>query len=890
MMAGSGAAIVARALVACASRLAPRASRREFLAEWEAEVAWAAGEIAGRRGAVGHLHRELMARAAGAIRHALWLRKEQWSLDMLWQDVKYAARVLLARPSFTLVAALTLALGIGANTAIFSTVYGVLLKPLPFSDPDRLVQIWETNPLRNWTGATASPANLLDWRKRNRVFDGIAFYPGMEDRTPMYMNSTFTAPGAEPERLQAVQVSTNFFKVLGVAPVHGRDFAPHEEISGQHRVAILSDALWRAQFNGERAVVGRDITLNGRPYHVIGVMPPTFRFPAPDVQLWVPFVMQQGIEQVRRPHFLRPIARLKAGVAVEQARRDLQRIAAELEREYPDTNTKMGADLGPLHEWIVGDVRRSLLVFLGAVALVLLVACANLANLLLARAAGRRRELAIRSALGGAGWRIARQLLTESAVLAILGGVLGVFVARWSIDLILSLSPAGVPRLAEVALDARMLGFVALLTSVTALLFGLAPAIHGARPDAAWLRDGTRTTGGADRTRRVLVVAQIAVSVALVVSAGLLLRSFVRLQAVPPGFDPAHALSFRVTLPAATYDTDDKAIRFFDELTGRLRAMPSVRAAGGSTKIGLDGQGWTGDLFIDGRSDVWGRELRHKEVTPGYFAAMGLPLVRGRDFNDADRPDSRPVAVVNEALVRSYFKDADPIGQRIAFSRRRPGQPPPTWWTIVGVVRDEKQNGLDERVAPEVYETHRQNATSGMTLVVRSELPATQLVPSIRRELRALDPGIAMFEMRTLRDVVHESVARERFATWIVGLFAALALVIAAIGVYGVISYSVSRRTQEIGVRVALGATRREVMGLVFRETFGLVVAGLVTGLLLSIAAGRSLQALLFETAPTDVLTYAAVVGVIALVGLLASYVPARRALGVDPIAALRAE
>jgi putative ABC transport system permease protein len=886
----TGAAAFARVILSLAARLAPRSGRREFRAEWDAEIDWAARQIAARRGRVRHLERELTVRSFGAVAHALWLRKEQWSPDMLWQDVRYAARVLVARPSFTLIAILTLALGIGANTAIFSIVYGVLLKPLPFHDPDRLVQIWETNPLRNWTDATASPANLLDWRKRNRVFESIGFYPGRDDRTPMYSNSTLTGASGEPEHLRGLQVSADFFGVLGVSPTIGRAFSANEEIVGQHRVALLSDPLWRGQFNADPGIVGRDITLSGRPYRVIGVMPPSFRFPAPEVQLWTPFAMEQGIEQLRRPHYLRPIARLKPGVTVDQARQDLQRIAKDLEREYPDTNTKMGVDLGPLHEFTVGGVRRALLVFLGAVALVLLVACANLANLLLARAAGRRREFAIRSALGGAGWRLARQLLTESALLAVMGGSLGVFVARWAVDAIVLLAPDGVPRLAEVALDARMLGFVAGLTSITALLFGIVPAFHGARADAAWLRDGSRTTGGVDRTRRVLVVAQIAASVALVVCAGLLLRSFARLQAVPPGFDPDHAVSFRVALPGVAYDTDDKAIAFFEELATRLRALPSVRAVGGSTKIGLEGQGWTGDLFVDGRPDVWGRELRHKEVLPGYFAAMGLPVLHGRDFADSDRADAQPVVVVNEAFVRSYFRDDDPLGRRIAFRRPAPGQPPPVWRAIVGVVRDEKQNGLHERVAPEVYESHRQNPTLGMSLVVRSQMPAQELLPSVRQRLRSLDPGVAMFDVRTLRDVVEASVARERFTTWIVGLFAALALAIASVGVYGVVSYSVSRRTQEIGVRVALGATRRSVMALVFREAFALLFAGLAAGLFLSVAAGRALGALLFETAPTDLATYASVVGVLTLVGLLASYVPARRALAVDPIGALRCD
>jgi putative ABC transport system permease protein len=870
--------------------VAPRAHRREFRAEWEAEIDWAAGEIQRRRGSHTHLQLELVRRSLGAMAHAWWLRKEQWSVDMLWQDLRYAARVLQSRPLFTLVAVLTVAIGIGANTAIFSIVYGVLLKPLPFRDPATLVQIWETNPLRNWTDATASPANLLDWRKRNRVFEDIAFYPGMDDRSPMYANGTLTGAGEEPQRLQGLQVSVNFFHVLGMAPALGRAFAPEEEIAGRHRVAVLSDAVWRAHFDRDPAILDRDIVLNGRPYRVVGVMPPEFRFPAADVELWTPFVMSEGIEQVRRPHYLRPVARLKPGVTIDQARQDLQRVAAELEREYPDTNTRMGADLGPLHEWVVGGVRRPLLVFLAAVAMVLLVACGNLASLLVARAAGRQRELAIRSALGGAGWRLVRQLLTESALLAAAGGILGVFVARWALATFVALSPGGLPRLSEVALDGRMLAFVAALTAVTALLFGLVPSLHGARVDAAWLRDGRRTVGAGTRTRRVLVIGQVAVSVALVSCAGLFVRSFARLQAVSPGFDSQHAASFRVTLPGLTYDTDEKAVQFFDELVRRLRALPSVRATGGSTVIGLDGQGWTGDLFIQSRPDVWGRELRHKEVTPGYFAAMALPLLRGRDFTDSDRTDSEPVVVVNEAFARTHLPDADPLGQKIAFRRARPGQPPPVWWTIVGIVRDEKQNALSEPVAPEVYESHGQSPTTQMTVVVRSETRAADLVPAIRRQLKELDPHVAMYDIRTLRDVVDAAVARERFLAWIVSLFAGLALAIAALGVYGLVAYSVSLRTQEIGVRVALGATRREVIALVFRDAFALVLVGLGIGLGLAFIAGRGVATLLFNTHPTDLLTYACVVGVLGLVGLLASYVPARRALAIDPIAALRTE
>ncbi len=874
--------MLARSVVRAASILAPAAERDEFRREWNAELAWACAR---------RTKPDLARRACGAFLHALWLRKEQWSLEMLWQDVKFAARLLAGRPAFTAVAVLTLALGIGANTAIFSLVYGVLLKPLPFAHPDRLVQLWETNPLRNWTDATASPANLLDWRRRNQVFDGIAFYPGMDDRTPMFSNGTLTGSDAGPERVQGVPVSTNFFRVLGVAPALGRDFDDGEEQVGRNRVVILSDGFWRTRFNANPAVVGRDITLNTLQYQVVGVMPPHVRFPSPDAQVWMPFVMSPEVAGLRRPHYLRPIARLKPGVTIDRARADMAAIAADLERLYPDTNTKMGVGLGPLRDFVVGDVRTPLLVFLGAVAAVLLVACANLANLLLARAAGRRREFAVRAALGGAGWRLARQLLVESSLLALGGGILGVAIARWALAAVVGMQPGDVPRLDEVALDGQVLLFVAAVTSATALLFGLAPAWHASRADAAWLRDGTRTAGGGTLTRRALVVSQIAASVALVVSAGLLLRSFERLQGVPPGFDPDHAVSFRLTLPSAKYGDDDaKPVAFFEEFLARIRALPGVTAAGGSSVIGLDGQGWTGDLFIDGRPEVRGRELRHKEITPGYFGAMKLPIVRGRDFSGADTADSPPVVVVNEALARSYFGEADPVGRRLMFDRDRPGRPPAIRWTIVGVAANEKQNGLDEPVAPEVYETHRQHARTGLTLVVRSDTAASALVPAVRHELASLDPGIAIFNVRTLREVVDASVARQRFTTVVVGVFALLALAIAAVGVYGVISYSVSGRTREIGLRVALGATRANVTGLVLRETFALVAVGLLAGLALCVLANRAIGTLLFETAPTDPTTYGLVIAVLTGAALLASVVPVRRALRVDPNVALRYE
>jgi predicted permease len=616
-------------IVAAAAWLAPRANRNDFRREWDAELAWYAQKS------------PVASRALGAFVHALWLRKEQWSLDMLWQDLKYGARTLLARPAFTAVAVATFALGIGANTAIFSLVYGVILKPLPLREPERLVQIWETNPLRNWTHATASPANLLDWRARNRVFEEIAFYPGREDRTAMLANSALAgADGAE--RIRGLEVSANFFRVLGVEPLEGRTFTDDEGQPGRGRVVVLSYGLWLRQFNRDPEIVGRDVSVATLAFRVIGVMPPEFGFPSAEVDAWLPMPITPQWAALRRPHYLRPIARLTSGVTIEQARADMNAIASALEREYPDTNTQMGVGLGPLQEWVVGNARTPLLVLLGAVGLVMLVACANLANLLLARANGRRREFAVRAALGGAGWRLARQLLTESALLAACGGVLGALGARWLLNVLVALAPADVPRLHDVALDGRMLAFVAALTTVTALLAGLAPAWRAARTEAAWLREGTRSIGGSRSARRALVVAQIAVSLALVVCAGLLLRSFDRLQSVSPGFDPEHAITFRVTLPGAKYAGEDatRAVGFFEDLLGRVRGMPGVLAAGASSVIGLDGQGWTGDLFIDGRRGP-GAGVAAQGGDPGVLPSDG-PSTRAGTRLHGRRRTGRP--------------------------------------------------------------------------------------------------------------------------------------------------------------------------------------------------------------------------------------------------------
>jgi putative ABC transport system permease protein len=860
--------------------IVPAGQRGVWLREWQGEIAWHR-----RRGrAIGG------SRLCGAFVHALWLRKEEWSFDMLLQDLRYALRVLASRPSFAFVAALTIALGIGANTAIFSVVYGVLLKPLPLRDPERLVQLWETNPLRNWTNATASPANLLDWRKRNRVFEDIGYYPGLDDKTPFEDDLSMVSPQGEPEPIAVLSVSSNLFPVLGVTPSLGRTFRPEEQIPGKHRVAILSHDLWRTRFEADPTVLGRPIRINMRDYEIVGVMPAGFAFPRAGIQAWMPFAETENFPKQRRPHYLRPIARLKPGVTVEQARADMAGIAAQLEREYPDTNTQMGVGLGPLHDWVVGDVRMALLVFISAVGVVLLIACANVANLLLAHAAGRTRELAVRTALGAARLRLARQLLTESFLIAIAGGLVGVLVAEWTLGVLIRLSPEDLPRLNEVRLDGWVLAFMALMTGATAFLFGLVPAWQSSRIDAAALKDGARTTSPRGRTtRRVLVVAQVAASVALVACAGLLVRSFERLQRVPPGVDPVNVITFRMNLPGLKYDSDEKLIAFFESLAERLRSLPGVTAAGGTTVLALEGSGWTGDLFIEGRPEEWGRELRHKTIVPGYFAAIGLPLVRGRDFAASDTASAPSVAIINETVAQMYFRQDDPVGKRIAFENPK-DNPMVDWTTVVGVVRDEKQDSLGKAVRPEVYATHRQNAESGLAFAVRARVPPEAFLPEVRKIVRELEPGLALYDIRTLDEVVARSMSRERFTTWLVTVFATLALVIAAVGVYGVVAFSVSRRTQEIGVRVALGASRGAIVRLVMAEALGLVGIGLALGLAGAAAGGRAIRTLLFETAPTDLMTFAAVVTLLAITAIVAGLAPTRRALSVDPIQALRYE
>ncbi len=816
------------------------------------------------------------------------VRGGRW-LETFWQDCRYGARSLRKSPGFTSVAVLTLALGIGANTAIFSVVNAVLINPLPYRQPERLVQFWETNPLKNWTQANVAPANLFDWQEQSQSFTEIAAYMGSDKKGPGLSGLRFDA-GGEPERLQGLYVTGNLFSVLGVDAVVGRALTGEETWEGPDKVVVLSHGLWRRRFGADPGIVGRAITLDGVSREVVGVMPPDFYFPSKEAELWVPTGWnRERIAALRRPHFLRAVARLKPGATLEGARAEMQTIAARLEAEHPDTNTQMGVGLGPLQEWIVSDVRLPLVVLLGAVAFVLLIACANVANLLLSRAASRAREVAVRRALGAGRWRVMRQHLTESLLLALSGAAAGLLLATWFKNLLVSFGPGDIPRLDELRLDWRVLVFTLAAALLTTLLTGLTPALQSMRPGlASALKEGGQkgATAQGRRLRGGLVVAEVSIALVLAAGAGLTARSFLRLRAVDPGFDPDKTLTLRVSLPREGYKEDARQRAFFERTEQLVGGLPGVAAVGATTLPPLKGYRWTGDMTIEGRPpEDYVREIRHKEITPDYFRAMGLPLLKGRFFDGSDTEKGPPTVIVNDAFARRYFPGEDPVGRRVKFGKPNDDDP---WETIVGVVGDEKQDSLSAEVKPEAYQSHLQSAQDEMTLVVRAEGDPRALAGAVRAQLRALDAGVPVYDVKTMRDVVYESLARERFVMLLMGLFAALALALAAVGIYGVVSYATAQRTHEIGLRMALGAQARDVLRLTIGQGLSPVLAGVGFGLLAALGLTRLMSSLLYGVSASDPLTFAAVALLLTVVSLLACYIPARRATRVDPLTALR--
>ena len=846
-----------------------------------------------RRGlAPGEARRQAILRFGGPVQ----IKEQQHEqrglpfVETTMQDVRYGLRALRKSPAYSLVAIATLAIGIGAGTAVFTVVGAVLLRPLPFAAPDRLVRIYETNPLRRWTANIAAPANYWDWRTQNKSFVDVAAYEQFNS-TGSGAGDVFLTGFGEPQGLKALGVSGNLFRVLGAAPLLGRTFVEEEQWAGNARVAVLSYGLWQSAFGGDPAIVGRAITLSGRRFDVVGVMPRTFFFPGRDVQLWTPFgYTAQLVLSSRRPHWLGVIARLRPDISLEQARADMDGVARQLEQQHPDTNTKMGVMLQPLHDTYAGGARTALLMLSGAVGLLFLIVCANLANLQLGRGVARARELAIRRALGAGRSRILRQLLTESVVLSAAGGVLGFGLAALARLALTRYAASAIPLFAVVQTDRTVLFFALALSLAAPVIFGILPAVSTSRSEQVTER-GESTSRETRWLRNLLVTAEVALSIVLVVGAALLLRSLNRLEDVDPGFTKEHAITFTMTLPAARYPDPAARYRAFTDIERRLREQPGVQAVGATSTLALRGFTWSGDTTIEGRTATdYERDTRHMSTTPSYFGAMGVRLLAGRAFDAGDTRDKPPVGIVNESLARRYFRGlapADVVGKRITFGRP---QDKAAWVTIVGVVADEKQDGLDRPAEPTVYSSVGQALQNPQTFVVRTTMDPKAAFAAARAQVAAVDKDLALTQTATLEDVVDSSMAAARFRTTLLALFAGIALLLAALGIYGVLAYFVSQRSRELGIRLALGAKPAALFRMVVGQGMRPVAIGGVIGLAGAVAVTTLMQSLLFGVAPVDPAAYAVATAALAAIAVAACAIPALRATRVDPLTALRDE
>lgn len=808
-----------------------------------------------------------------------------WTLIM--NDLKYGLRTLLKRPGATLVALVTLALGIGVNTAIFSAVDSVLLRPLPFKDPDRLVSIWEQGLRQGINQNEVAPANFFDLRTQGQSFEAIGAFG------PQDINLTGTG---EPERLNGHLVTANVFSILGVDAAAGRIFLPNEDQPGQHRVVVLSDALWQRRFNRDPKIVNQSITLNGEPFTVVGVMPRGFFFPARDVEAWIPWAMEPAQASGRGDHYLRLIARLKPAVSAEQANAELQSIAGRLAIEYPRTNDGLGFITHSLHQDYVGDLRTPILILFGAVGLVLLIACANVANLLLAQATARRREIAIRVALGARRWTIVRQLLVESLLLAGAGGLVGLLGAFWGVEALAKLLPDSLSKLQDVSIDARVLLFTLGVSALTAIVFGGVPALLASRtkPGETLSEVARDAAGGASGrlVRRVLVVSEVALAVVLLVGAGLLIRSFQLLRQVDTGFTTQDRLTMKMVLPMPKYAKPDARRAFYDETLRRVKELPGVESAGMITFLPLVVNGMNFTFSVEGQpapSDMKLPFAVYRVVSPDYFGAMGIPLQRGRFFETNDTPDSQHVVIINRRLAERFWPNEDPIGRRLKVG---PLDSTNQWLTIAGVVGDARQTSLyDEKM--EFYVPYAQEHRAFMAprdLVVKTKGDSASVVAAVRQAVWAVDKDQPISNIRTMDQVFASAISQERFQAILLGLFAALALLLSCVGLYGVISYSVAQRTHEIGVRMALGAQPADVLKLVIRQGMLLTFAGLALGIGVGAIVTRVLSDMLFGVTARDPLTFVGVPLLLLLVAFLACYIPARRATRIDPLTALRYE
>jgi putative ABC transport system permease protein len=849
------------------------------------------------------MKREEALRAVRLERGNLAVTKEfvhaaRWEsfLETCWQDLRFAMRMLRKSPGFSAVAVLTLALGIGANTAIFSVINSVLLRPLPYHDPDNLVMVWERNSQHTNPHNTVSPPNYLDWQNRNTVFSDMSFI--FDERANLTGNG-------DPQEVVVQDVSANFFSLLGVNLLLGHGFAAEEAQPGHGNVVILSFGFWKERFGGDPAIVGKFIVLNGRPQAVVGVAPQNFQWFIKDgsltgakPQMWSPFVFPETFRHHKRiGRFMTVAARLKPGVTRLQAQTEMSTIAAQMEQEDPDFNRHWGVNVVSLQDQISGYMRPALLVLFGAVAFVLLIACANVSSLLLARAASRESEMAIRTATGASRWRIARQLLMESLLLAMIGGAIGVALAVWGTKALLAASPRNLFDLQAVSMNLRVLFFAVAAALIAGLLFGFLPSYASAHSRISeTLKEGGRGSSSAKRrafARKAFVVAQLGLALVLLAGSGLLIRSFARLTSVDPGFDTAHLLTFKITLPGSKYSEDQSCIAFFQQFLARISSLPGVRSASMESFPPLTGLGAATGVRLLSQPSLVLSDLPVSDVGvvgPDYFATMNIPLRAGRFFNAQELAQEKHVTVINQAFADKYLQGISPLGQKAVIymksneeAEKRPSE-------IIGVVGDVHHAGLDTAPEPTVYWPHPELVMSRMTILVRTSNDPLALLSAIRNQLQQLDPELPMASVATMDQLLADSLSRSRFTMLLLGMFAVIALVLAAVGVYGLIAYSVTQRTQELGIRMALGAQRRDVFGLVLAEGTRLTLLGIAIGVLAALVLSRLLAALLFGVSATDPLTFAGVAGLLVVVALLACYIPARRATRVDPMVALRYE
>jgi len=807
-------------------------------------------------------------------------------METLLKDIRYGVRGLWKRPGFTAVAVLTLALGIGANTAIFSVVNAVLLRPLQFRDPERLVMIWEDATFAGFPRNTPAPANYVDWKTQTQSFEDVA----------ASAESTFNLTGdGDPERVTAYQVTANFFPLFGVAPALGRTFVAEDDRPGAHRVAVLSHGLWQARYGSDPQIVNRDIQLDGEKYTVVGVMPAGFQFMESDVRLWVPIALDAEQLANRGGHYLKVVARLKPGVTLDQAQADLSAVMARIAKDHPGETLdgKLGAFAVPLREEFTGDVRSSLVVLLVAVAFVLLIACANVAGLLLARAVARRREIALRIALGASRPRVVRQLLTESLLLAAAAGIIGTVLAYWSFAFLQNLIPAQMALLTTLTLDTRILVFTLLVSLITGVVFGLVPALQSAKVDLnEALKQSTRVTS-TGRLRSALIVFEVALSLVLLVGAGLLIQTLFQLFNQYSVLEPEKVLTMRTVLPRSKYKEHPQRHAFYKQVLDRVEHLPGVTSAGYTTSVPLSWKGGTSGFVPEGiASPIAGMayDANHREVSANYLQAMNIPLRQGRYFDERDNETSMRVAIINETMARQYWPGENALGRRFNIGDPNDGE----WMQIVGIVADVRQMGLDEPVKAEMYLPYQQVTDwpgfIPRELAIRTAGDPSSLVGSVRQIIREVDPDQPISNIATMSEVLGVEAEQRRMGMIMLVAFAGLALLLASLGIYGVLAYFVTQHTNEIGVRIALGANRHNILALVLKKGMGLTLLGVAIGLAASFALTRLMSSLLFGVKASDPLTFLVVPLLLATVALLACWIPARRATRVDPMVALRYE